>query len=493
MNPIQIAMPDLSVIGPHLLVAFTACVLLVLEAIRPKEGQRNFDTLLPIVGLSGLGLALGYLVMAWAAPLHSSFSGMVVLDRFGTFFNGIILAGTMLTVLVSMSYMKKENAAGGEFYVLVLLAAMGMMFMVTTNNLLMLFVALETMSIAIYVLAGYISRRLQCNESAMKYFFLGAFASAFLLYGMALLYGATGSLDLIEIGKARAGGNPIFLAGMALVLVGLGFKIASFPFHMWTPDVYDGAPVSVTGFMAVGVKAAAFAALVRIVLAVFPAVQTPGYWILWSMAILTMFVGNFSALAQTNIKRMLAYSSIAHTGYLLVGLTAMVGRTRSDAAEGILYYLLAYTFMNIGAFAVVAYLARKDETKFDIESFNGLSKINPKLALAMAIFMFSLAGIPPLAGFFGKFYVFQAAVKANLLDLAIIGVLNSAISVYYYIRIVWYMYFREPAEGQQPYATEGGNSLALIIAVIFTLLLGILPAFWITLAKQSVMTVVSGF
>jgi len=350
------------------------------------------------------------------------------------------------------------------------------------------------MSIAIYVLAGYVKRRIQCNESALKYFLLGAFASGFLLYGIALLYGASGSTHLTVIASStKIAGNPMAMVGLGLILVGFGFKIASFPFHMWTPDVYDGAPVAVTGFMAVGVKAAAFAALIRVVLDVFGQMQNAAYGLIFAMAVLTMTYGNFAALTQRNIKRMLAYSSIAHTGYLLVGVAAIVMRKGVAGAEGILYYLLAYTFMNIGAFGVVAYLAKKDETAFDLEGYNGLAKRNPLLAAAMGVFMFSLAGIPPLAGFFGKFYVFSAAVKADLIALAVIGVLNSALSVYYYIRVVWYMYFRDPEEGALPVPAENSNALALAIAAVFTFLLGLLPAFWVSLAKDSIITVVRNF
>lgn len=490
MNPISIPMPDLNVIGPHLLILITMCILTLLEAARPKNSPNS--SLIPLVAIAGCVLSLIYLSLVWNVTTTDAFSGMVVLDRYATFFNMVILIGTILTILTSMSYMAKEGMNKGEYYILILSAAFGMMLLASTRDMLMMFLGLETMSIAVYVLAGFIRRRLQCNESALKYFLLGAFASGFLLYGMALLYGVAGSTHLSKIGAIDIANNSMALVGVGLLIVGFGFKIASFPFHMWTPDVYDGAPVSVAGFMAVGVKTAAFAALLRIVLSLFGSMEVSGYWLLWGMAILTMTYGNFAALAQRNIKRMLAYSSIAHTGYLLVGLTALI-RAKSTGAEGILFYLLAYTFMNVGAFAVVAYMAKKDETAFDLESYNGLGKRAPLLALAMTMFMFSLAGIPPLAGFFGKFYVFSAAIKANLLDLAIIGVLNSALSVYYYIRVVWYMYFREPLEGAGPVASEGPNALALAIAAVFTLLLGILPAFWVKLAIDSVMTVASNF
>jgi NADH-quinone oxidoreductase subunit N len=494
MSPISIPMPDLNVVGPHVLILAVACLMILIEAFRPKKADPGFDLYVPVVGLGGTLLAIVYLALIWNAPVKETFEGMASLDRFATFFNLVILIGTALTFLVAISYMRKEQANHGEFYILTILAAFGMMIMVSTRELLMIFLGLETMSIAIYVMAGFVKRRIQCNESALKYFLLGAFASGFLLFGIALLYGASGSTHLSVIAAStKIAGNPMAMIGLGLILVGIGFKIASFPFHMWTPDVYDGAPVAVTGFMAVGVKAAAFAALIRIVLDVFGQMQHLAYGIIFAMAVLTMTYGNFAALTQRNIKRMLAYSSIAHTGYLLVGVAAIVMRKGVVGAEGILYYLLAYTFMNIGAFGVVAYLAKKDETAFDLEGYNGLGKRNPLLAAAMGVFMFSLAGIPPLAGFFGKFYVFSAAVKADLIALAIIGVLNSALSVYYYIRVVWYMYFRDPEEGALPVPSENSNAIALVIAAVFTFILGLLPAFWVSLAKDSIITVVRNF
>jgi len=428
------SLSDLTVIGPHLFVLATVCVMIIMEAIRPKYSSDTSENQIPIVGILGSLVAVFLLIISWGTGENQqAFGGMAVMDAFAIFFNILILISTGLIILVSMEYLKKEGANKGEFYILLMSAAFGMMVLVSSKNMLMIFLGLEVMSISIYVLAGFITRRIQCNESALKYFLLGAFATGFLLYGMALLYGASGSLDLSQIGKIDIAGNTMAMVGMGLLLVGLFFKIASFPFHMWTPDVYDGAPVTVTGFMAVGVKAAAFAALLRVVVDLFPAMGNTGYALIWVMAILTMTYGNFAALAQRNLKRMLAYSSIAHTGYLLVGIIAM-GKAADigySGAEGMLYYLFAYAFMNIGAFGVIAFLAKKDETAFDLESLNGLAKRNPGIAMAMAVFMFSLAGIPPLAGFFGKFYIYSAAVNGKLYALAIIGVLNSALSVYY--------------------------------------------------------------
>lgn len=492
----NISFHDLNVIGPHLFILATVCVMIVMEALRPKYSGNTAENHIPAVGILGSVMALFYLIISWeSAVKEQAFGGMAVMDTFAIFFNILILISTILTILVSTSYLRKEESNRGEFYILTMAAAFGMMILVSSQNLVMIFLGLEVMSISIYVLAGFITRRIQCNESALKYFLLGAFATGFLLYGMALLYGASGSLHLSEIGKIDIMHNNMAIIGMGLLLVGLSFKIASFPFHMWTPDVYDGAPITVTGFMAVGVKAAAFAALMRVVLDLFPSMGNAGYALLWGMAVLTMTYGNFAALAQRNIKRMLAYSSIAHTGYLLVGIISISKAAQIGyvGAEGVLYYLFAYSFMNIGAFGVVAYLAKKDETAFDLESLNGLGKRNPALALAMGVFMFSLAGIPPLAGFFGKFYVFSAAVNAELYGLAIIGVLNSALSVYYYIRIVWYMYFNEAKEGAAPLTFERGNSVALFIAAIFTLLMGLLPSFWIYMAKESIEAVVRNF
>ena len=383
----------------------------------------------------------------------SAFSGMVRMDPFAVFFTLMIGIIALLTILASLGYAKQEGIDFGEYYVLILFAAVGMLLMVSGVNLLIIFLGLEVMSIAIYILAGIMRDDARSVEAAFKYFLLGAFASAFLLYGIALIYASTGTLDLAGISRVLAERSwisilPILITGLALLIVGFGFKIALVPFHMWTPDVYEGAPTSITAFMATGVKAAAFAAFVRVFLYALPALQP--YWIeiMWVLAVATMTVGNIIALVQTNIKRMLAYSSIAHAGYILVAFVA--GNELGTAS--ILFYLLAYVFMNIGAFTVVIMLGSKGEERTLISDYAGLGHRHPLLAIAMAIFMFSLAGVPPTAGFMAKLYVFSAAVKAGYYWLAVIGVLNSAVAAYYYLRVLIYLYFREQEQvaGQSP-------------------------------------------
>ena len=355
---------------------------------------------------------------------------MVVQDNYSLFFKLIFLITAGLTILMSIRFLKLEGFEHGEYYVLLLFATVGMMLMASAADLIIIFLGLETFSLAIYVLAGFFRTQVKSNESSLKYFLLGAFSTGFLLYGIALIYGATGTTNLKGIyefvRKIDLLTDPLLLIGMGLLIVGFGFKVASVPFHMWTPDVYEGAPTSVTAFMSVGAKAAGFAAFLRVFLYSLSSLQTDWVWILWVLAVLTMTLGNIVAIAQKNIKRMLAYSSIAHAGYILV---AMVAASELGTAS-VLYYLLAYAFMNLGAFGVVILYGRKGEENILIGDYSGMASKYPLLAAAMAIFMFSLAGIPPTAGFVGKFYIFSAAVKAGYIGLAIIGVLNSALSVY---------------------------------------------------------------
>jgi NADH-quinone oxidoreductase subunit N len=343
------------------------------------------------------------------------------------------------------------------------------------------------MSIAVYVLAGLFREDPRSNEAALKYLVLGAFASGFLLFGMAMLYGAAGgTLYLSELASKLSTyatlTKPLTLLGLALIIVGFGFKVASVPFHMWTPDVYEGAPTNVTAFMAVGVKAAAFAAFARVMFVVFPAFTMQWNMVLWALAVATMTLGNVVAIAQTNIKRMLAYSSIAHAGYLMVALVA----ANQLGAVSLLYYLLAYTIMNIGAFAVVILVGRKKDSYLNIYDYSGLGFQHPALAATMAIFMLALAGIPPTAGFVGKFYIFSAAVQAGYIWLAIIGVMNSLVSVYYYLRITVLMYMR-PAEAELgPIPFTYGLTAAVALTAVATLAIGIFPGFFYDMAVNSV-------
>jgi NADH-quinone oxidoreductase subunit N len=479
---VQVAAADLLVIAPEMVLTGFALLILLMSVFIRTE-QRAFLGYTAVVGVLAAMVSL-YWVMGKEV---SAFGNMVRIDPLSFFFKVILLIICLLTILISLGYTKQEGIGFGEYYVLVLFAAVGMMLMASAVNLLIIFLGLEVMSISIYILAGIMRDDTRSVEAAFKYFLLGAFASAFLLYGIALIYASTGTLELAGIGRILAerswiSGLPILVIGAALLIVGFSFKIALVPFHMWTPDVYEGAPTTITAFMATGVKSAAFAAFVRVFFYALPALQP--YWqdIMWILAVATMTVGNIIALSQSNIKRMLAYSSIAHAGYILVAFTA--GNELGIAS--ILFYLLAYVFMNIGAFTVVILLGKKGKENTLLSDYAGVGYQHPLLAVAMAIFMFSLAGVPPTAGFMAKFYVFSAAVKANYYWLAIIGVLNSAVAAYYYLRVLIYMYFREPEKQLVIGGFSPAAVLAIIISVWGVLNMGILPSAFLALARQSI-------
>lgn len=480
----DLAIPEIDIasIGPELILSIAAMLVLLVSVFLPKE-RRDPAAYLSLLGIS---VAFVSLVFLWGKPRYA-FNDMILMDNFAVFFSLVILISAGLSILMSVTYMKEEGMSHGEFYALILFAAVGMMFMVAGSNLITIFLGLETMSISIYVLAGFLRDNNKSNESALKYLLLGAFSSAFFLYGIALIYGATGTTDLKEISeflsRATYLKDPMLLAGTGLLVVGFGFKIAMVPFHMWTPDVYEGAPTSITAFMSVGVKAAAFAAFVRVFLSSLWDLQPDWNHLLWILAVLTMTLGNVAAIAQTNIKRMLAYSSIAHAGYIMIGIVA----SNELGISSILFYMLAYAFMNLGAFGVVILFGRKGEENLDIGDYSGIGFKYPALALLMAVFLFSLAGIPPTAGFIGKFYIFSAAVKAGYIWLAIIGVMNSLVSVYYYLRVTVMMYMKEPVKDLGDLSWSPSMAIALIIAVIGTLLIGIFPSPYLDLAKQSVL------
>lgn len=471
-----------SSIGPELILSLTAMGLLILNVLAKQGAKRA----IPYLSLAGIAAAFVFCLRLWGGSEYA-FQGMVVVDNYSLFFKIIFLLTTALTVLMSIRYLQEEGFEQGEYYILVLFAAVGMMFMASAANLIIIFLGLETFSLSIYVLAGFFRTQPRSNESSLKYFLLGAFSAGFLLYGIALVYGATGTTELKGIyeftRKINLLTDPLLLIGMGLLIVGFGFKVASVPFHMWTPDVYEGAPTSVTAFMSVGPKAAGFAAFLRVFLYSLSSLQTDYVWILWVLAVLTMTLGNVVAIAQRNIKRMLAYSSIAHAGYILV---AMVAANELGTAS-VLYYLLAYAFMNLGAFGVVILYGRKGEENLNISDYSGMASKYPLLAAAMAIFMFSLAGIPPTAGFVGKFYIFSAAVKAGYIGLAIIGVLNSALSVYFYLRVTVMMYMRNPEKEFAGLPLSPAMAIALIIAVFGTLQMGITPSHYLNLARQSIL------
>jgi NADH-quinone oxidoreductase subunit N len=466
-------------------IVITACALLILmvEVFRGKgKGPGSASG---IICLIGAAIALYYAFCPWSQNI-SIFNGLYAIDNFGTFFKIVFLIILILVTIVSLTYAKREDLRFGEYYALLMLGVLGMMVMVSSNSFVTIFIGLEVMSLAIYILCGLLRENLKAAEASLKYFLLGAFATAFLLYGIAMVYASSGTIDLKELGRFVAAKEfsvtPIFLCGIALLIVGFGFKIACVPFHMWTPDVYEGAPTSITAYMATGVKAAAFGAFLRVFYTSFlPFVQE---WsaILWFIAVLTMIVGNVVALVQNNIKRLLAYSSIAHAGYILV---AFVTGDKS-LSSSILFYLIVYAFMNLGAFTVVMLLGRKGEPNEEIESYAGLAARHPFIALSMSIFLLSLTGIPPLAGFMGKFYIFSSAIKTGYYWLAIIGVLNSVVAAYYYLRVLMYMYFKEPERELGTIDFSPAYVIVILVSIAALFYLGILPREVLLIAQKSV-------
>ena len=442
MDMILIPAVNMTPILPEIFLSVLAMALLLINVFIPG-GQKSYLAYVSFIGVIVTAVLVG---AGWGSHIES-FSGSVVLDNFATFFKMTFLVAAGLTVLISDSYMEREGCNHGELYPLILFTVVGMMLMASGTDLMTIFLGLEVMSISLYVLAGFNRANKKSNEAGLKYFLLGSFSTGFMLYGMALIYGATGTTRLYKIAAivgqmTLPSANILLVAGLLLMMTGFAFKIAAAPFHMWTPDVYEGAPTPMTAFMSAGPKAAGFAALLRIFLVALPTLQAEWSQVLWVMAVLTMTVGNITALRQDNIKRVLAYSSIAHAGYALVGFTAGNG----TGTAGILFYMLSYAFMNIGAFAIVILVSKKGETNGNVSDFAGLGFKRPLLALVMTLFLFSLAGVPPAAGFIGKFYLFSGAIQKGYIWLAVIGVLNSAASVYYYLRIMVYMYFKESTE-----------------------------------------------
>jgi len=399
-------------------------------------------------------------------------AGLLAIDGFATFFKLVFLLSAVMTVLMSGSYLRVEGVRAGEYCFLILCATLGMMFMASGVDLITLFIGLETMAIAFYILAGFLKPSERSNEAAVKYFLLGAFSLGLLLYGMSLLYGATGTTSLNEIASTLAGGERSLVLILALILIGagMGFKIAAVPFHMWAPDVYEGAPTPVTAFLSVGSKAASFAMLLRIFFVGLPFLVSDWQTLFWVLAAITMTVGNIAAITQTNTKRMLAYSSIAHAGYVLVGVVA--GTERGITAT--LVYLWVYLFMQLGAFAIISMLRRQDVVGDELKDLSGLYFRKPFAAIAMLIFMLSLGGIPPTAGFMGKVWVFGAAIDQGFIWLAVIGVVNSAISLYYYYRVIVFMWLKEETLGSD---IEMSPAMATVlgIAVVGSIFFGIFP------------------
>ena len=466
-------------IFPEITLSLFGIAIILLDTLLPRS-KRHVATSIALIGIA----VTAVFTLGLVGEDGSFFSGMIVVDGFSIFFRITFLIIGGLIILASSSYIKREGLAVGEFQALMLFAIVGMNLMVASNELIMIFLGLETLSISSYILLGIRRTDPKSNESALKYFLLGSFSSAFLLYGIALAYGATRTTNLELIGREIASGSasmPLIYAAVGLLLVGFGFKVAVVPFHVWTPDVYEGAPTPITAFMSVGPKAAGFAILIRVLMVAFPA--TYGKWLglVWLMAVLTMSVGNCVAIVQSNIKRMLAYSSIAHAGYLLVAVTTH----NQEGVAAILFYTMAYALMNIGAFTIVALVGQKGDEKSHIDDFAGLGFKQPGVAAALSILLLSLAGIPLTAGFAGKFFIFRAALESQFVWLTIIGVINSAISVYYYLHVIVVMYMKEPADDWSPVAMTPSTISVVALSVFGVLQFGIFPDLLINFARNS--------
>jgi NADH-quinone oxidoreductase subunit N len=451
---------------------------------RVAEAEPSQD--LGWIALGGIGAAA--VINGWLYGVTEvGTTGMIAVDGFRLFANWIFLATAALAVVMSPTYVWRQRLQAGEFYALILFATAGMMFMAAARDLIVIFLGLEVMSISVYALTAFNRRDRKGAEAGLKYFLLGAFSTGFFLYGLALVWGAAGSSNVTEIAQAVQSGAvsmPLLVIGIALLAVGFAFKVSAVPFHMWTPDVYEGAPTPVTAFMSVAVKAAAFVALFRVFLVAFGSVYETWYAIMWWLAAATMVVANLIALAQTSVKRMLAYSSVAHAGYLLVALTA----ANELAAAGMLFYLLVYALMNMGAFAIVLAVGRQGEENLQIDDYAGLGLRHPMLGVFLTIFLLSLAGFPGTGGFMGKIYLLQAAADARLWTLSIVLVLATVVSYYYYLRLAWFTWMREPARADQhdgvfiPLSTR----VALAASVGIVLFLGIFPGAFLEFARTSV-------
>ena len=491
----QLPTLDWWAIAPVLALTITGCVVMVADLFTRRRGVLVALALIGVLVTAILSIAL------WDYNSRSAFGGMVIADNLAQFFNLLFLFIVAVTILMSQVQLDREDFHPGEYYTLLLFSAVGMMLMAGAGDLIMVFLGLELLSICLYILAGFSRRRLESEEASIKYLLLGAFATGFLLYGIALVYGATRSTNLGCVAQAlgqssdfaaatcaatavaRTGlVSAMLLAGMGLLIVGLGFKAALAPFHMWTPDVYEGAPTAVTAYMSVAAKAAAFAAILRVFMIAFPSLVKDWANMLAIVAVITMVVGNTVALWQGNIKRMLAYSSIAHAGYILVAVVA----ANQLGAQSVLFYTVAYTLMNLGAFAIVILLGRRGEENVALADYAGLGYRQPLLGALMSIFMLSLAGIPPTAGFVGKFYIFSAAIQAGQVGLAVIGVLVSVISVYFYLRVIYLMYMVEPTREYEPIGRAPWASTAAVITAVLVVVLGILPSFVLDWARASV-------
>ena len=473
---------DFEVLKPYTLLTVWACILLLVDLFIPKE-RKGITALLSALGLA---ITLGF-TLAQIGNERSGFTGMVVLDGFSTFVNALLLVSGLLGVALAYGYVKRMNIERGEYYTLLLFSVTGMMLMAQASDLIVVFIALELLSIPLYVLAAFNRTKSESEEAGLKYFLLGAFATGFVVYGTALVFGATGSTNLSAIvTSASAGTSSLLLTiGAALILVGFGFKIAAVPFHMWTPDVYQGAPSAVTAFMSSGAKIAGFAALLRVFATAFPSLATDMTDVLWALAAATMILGNVIAISQTNIKRLLAYSSIAHAGYILMAFVPYGNPTVRDVsiAAG-LFYLVSYAVTNFGAWGVVIALEKAEGKGLEIADYAGLGRKYPALAAAMTVFMLSLIGFPPTLGMVGKFYLFRSVIAGGYTWLAIIGVLTSLISAYYYLRVVVTMYMKD---GEPVTERETWLALTTGVTAVITVVVSLVPQYLFAWASDAVL------
>jgi NADH-quinone oxidoreductase subunit N len=481
---------DYKVLTPYIILTVWACVLLLLDLFISKE-RKGITALLSALGLA---VTLGF-TLAQIGEEGTAFTNMVVLDGFSTFVNALLLISGLLGVALAYGYVKRMGLERGEYYTLLLFSVTGMMLMAQATDLIVVFLALELLSIPLYVLAAFARPKVESEEAGLKYFLLGAFSTGFVVYGIVLIFGATQSTSLAAIvaaassGTASAStgsaGNLLLTIGAALVLIGFGFKVAAVPFHMWTPDVYQGAPTAVTAFMSSGAKIAGFAALLRVFATAFPSISVDMTNILWVLAALTMIVGNVIAISQSDIKRMLAYSSIAHAGYILMAFVPYGNpEVRDVSIAAGLFYLVSYAVTNFGAWGVVMALEKSEGKGLQIEDYAGLSKKHPALAAAMTIFMLSLIGLPPTIGLVGKFYLFRAVIDGGFYGLAIIGVLTSLVSAYYYLRVVVTMYMKD---GEPTTERETWLDLTTAITALVTVLVSFVPQFLFAWASSAVL------
>lgn len=474
----------LRILPELVLSAFGILIMMLDPLVDEGKSQKTLGMIAFVGALAGLASTL---YMAHFSGL--AFSNTVRIDSFSIFFTFLVIAIAAVIILSSFEYMAVQRIRAGEYYALILFGVVGMALMSSAIELVMIFIGLEISSISTYILAGFRRNDAASSESSLKYFLLGSFATAFFLYGVALMFGATGStnIDVISQRLQSDSVQVLVYAAMALMLVGLGFKVAIAPFHIWTPDVYEGAPAPVVGFMSTAPKAAAFAVLLRVVFAI----NAPGrFWFLWVAAALSMTLGNIGALVQDNVKRLLAYSSIAHAGYLLMAFAMTSSETSVNGISAAMFYTAAYASMNVGAFAVVSHFANAGERYVTLEDYEGLGRTSPLLAATLTIFLLSLIGIPITGGFFAKFYVFSVALRANLIWLTLIGVLNSAIGAYYYLRIIVVIYMREARKEVPVTPVSFGLAVALVVCTISTLYLGIFPNRVLQVTQHSALVLV---